>query len=213
MSQARIHLSAALLIFAACAGAPRPQEAPESALKIRRSTAPLEHPRANLLEDLDRIVQARFLNVRPEDVEKRNLGAGRYAALGTREPHGILRNDLPEFRPVLENIHSAGWTWASYVAEVRRDGIGTIVGPIVEPGDAWSRFVEGERVRDIAGVAALKRDAVRSDVAGFPVEARLIMASDERCLRCHRHRVLGEPLGVVVYAFRNIRPWFTTTGR
>lgn len=196
----------ALAALTACAGssAQDPQAPSSSPSAPRRFRFPLERPRADLIEGLDRTVQARFRDV---DEEIQDNGPSRYAALRIRVPHGILRKDLQEFVPLLETVRAEGWAWATYVAAVGRNGVRDVVGPIVENEESLIGFVDRDRVRPVAAEATRTRAAVQAEVGGLPLEARPIVASSEKCLSCHRRRRLGDPIGVLVHAFRNTRAW------
>lgn len=186
-------LAIVLCVGNACAGK---DEAP--APLVRKRPAP-EPPDPALVDDLDRGVQARFRNVRDEDLHKKNLGTSRYAALGLRR-RGTVREDLKDERRTLEGITKAGWQTAVYVVEARPDGM--INGPITLSRESWGLFADEDGVRELAARAMATRAAVRGEGSGLALEARPVPASEASCLQCHRRKKLGEPLGALVYAFR-----------
>ena len=169
---------------------------------LHRPLSRLDRPDAALVDELDRGVQARFRNVRDEDIRVGNLGVGRYAALGMRHFGGIVRHDLPEERRIIEGISSAGWSSATFFVDAQRLGTGTAIGPVVNQAETWELFRDPGDIKGLAAQAMSSKGPARGTAPGITLEARPILASEASCLRCHRRRRLGEPLGAVVYAFR-----------
>jgi len=162
-------------------------------------TAP-EPPDRALVDELDRGIQDRFKDVRDEDIHTRNLGTSRVAFLGLRRL-GTIRKELKGELRSLARISSAGWETAVYVAEPGKEG--TINGPLTASSDSWVLFPNLDGVREVAERALETGAPARGRGRGVALEARPVTASKPMCLECHRANKIGEPLGAVVYAFRD----------
>ena len=212
----RILCAAVLAALNACAvpSAPPPAPAPTPVVRIRSriDPLPLERPRAELIQALDRGIQARFKDVRQSDIAVGRLGASRVGGLDLRR-RGLLHQELQQEHETIRDLSSAGWDSAIYVVEAAdRKRAGEIVGPIVDRKETWSRFEESKGIRELAERAMASKDSERGAASGVSLEARPVLASDASCLRCHRRNQVGDPLGAVVYAFRT-RPLLGDAGR
>jgi hypothetical protein len=189
-------------------------------VRISRKVAPepvMDRPRAELVQALDRGIQARFRDVRPSDISVGRLGASRVGSLRRREeeiPRGIVHKELENELHLMKDISNEGWDSALYVVEglSREREAGSIVGPIVAHEALWSRFQDSSAVRGLAARAMASLELERGGAGGMALEARPVLASEASCLRCHRRNKVGDPLGAVVYAFRT-RPLLSDAGR
>jgi hypothetical protein len=164
-----------------------------------RKTAP-QPPDRPLVDELDRGIQDRFKDVRDEDIHNRSLGTSRVAFLGLRRL-GTIRKELKSELRSLARISSSGWETAVYVAEPGKEG--TINGPLTASSDSWVLFPNLDGVREVADRALATGAPARGRGRGVALEARPVTASKAMCLECHRRNRIGEPLGAVVYAFRD----------
>jgi hypothetical protein len=51
--------------------------------------------------------------------------------------------------------------------------------------------------------ALQRRERYDFEMANWAFSARAVRAASTECLTCHKGRALGDPLGVVLYAFRH----------
>lgn len=164
-------------------------------------------PDPELVDGFDRIIQRRFHDLRTEDIEKGRLGVSRIA--GVFSSHGLLfRPETPVERLSVEQIRAAGWSTALYVASVPRDAqlMPRVTGPILTGKAATNPNENFPSIARIARTAGLARTSVASEAPGLFLEARPVVASRSACLGCHRGKQVGDPLGIVVYAFRRSAP-------
>jgi len=202
-----------LAVASACAAPPAtppPASAPTPVVRIHRKAEPLpvERPRAELIQALDRGIQARFKDVRPSDIAVGRLGASRVGGLDLKR-RGVLHKELKQEHETIEDLSSAGWDSAIYVVA---SGIGDVTGPIVDREETWTRFQDSVGIRELAMRAMASKSPERGAASGVSLEARAVPASEASCLRCHRRNKIGDSLGAVVYAFRT-RPLLSDAGR
>ncbi len=211
-------LAPLLFVVSACVSPPpAPPKGPsvESSVPPPRRTfqSRVECPDPALIDDLDRVLQARFRDVRDEDIANGRLGASRYAVLEPTHPRGLLRRDVPEVVDVIGRIAASGWISATYVADARRDGEGAVVGPIVQRPESWKLFQSPDVVKKLVATSLASKAPAFGEASPVALESRPVFASEEMCLRCHRRQKRGESLGVLVFAFRSDRAWMPVAAR
>jgi hypothetical protein len=207
-------LSVSILALACACAAPPAPRVPAPVVNIHRTAAPapVARPEAALVQDLDRGIQARFKDVRPSDIAVGRLGASRVGGLdGLRR--GLLHQELREEQQTIRELSFSGWDSAIYVVEgLSRNRAGEVTGPIVDREETWSRFQASYGIRELAARAMASKSSERGAAAGVSLEARVVLASETSCLRCHRRNQVGDSLGAVVYAFRP-QPLLSDAGR
>lgn len=195
------------VLIAASTSCDRKQDSYGVKLKSQQGSPVAFHPEAALVEDLDRVIQARIRNITEEDIRKGRFGAGR---LGSHYVMRIFLEKEEELHAV-DRLRAAGWSTALYVVGLRHrpDGTSTeqVIGPILA-GDHHLPVQADIRSIGAVGRRAIdSKSALRSTAAEIPLETRPLPASGTKCLDCHRGKKVGDPLGAVVYAFhRNTAP-------
>ena len=161
---------------------------------------------------LNRVIQERF-----KDVDKM-FGARRIVLLGDT-PHRFRPESVAEFSAV-QGLVDAKLRVAIYLAgrrvldrepdlstkvpyEVNRR---VIIGPVaVTPADSQPTLPAEVDLIDESRVAfqhLAQREQYEFESTGWRFTARAVRATSAECLTCHRGRQLGEPLGVVLYAYQ-----------
>ena len=161
---------------------------------------------------LNRVIQERF-----RDVDGL-FGARRIVVLGDT-PHRFRPESVPEFSAV-QGLVDARLRVALYIAGrrvlEREPDLSTnvpyelnrrvIVGPVAvtPPGSQPALPAAVDLIDDSrrAFQHLARQEQFDFESAGWRFTARAVRASSNECLTCHRGRQLGEPLGVVLYAFQ-----------
>lgn len=164
------------------------------------------------IASLNRSIQDRF-----KDVDK-NFGLRRIVVLGDT-PHQFRPESVPEFSAVKE-LKDAGFEIALYVAgrrvldrephlttkEPTQLDRRVIFGPIaVTDPQALPSLPAAVDLIDESRTAfytLTRRERHDFDIGDVSFTARAVRATTEQCLTCHRGRAVGDPLGVVLYAYR-----------
>jgi hypothetical protein len=191
-----------MLLLATACSSPCPPPAPIPVQTLDRREP--SRPEASLVQDLDRGIQARFRELRPEDIAVGRLGVSRVATID-RVDRGLIHPELKTELRTMDGITKAGWDSALYVVEGLKRGreAGSLTGPIVSREDLFSRFKDPSGVREVAARAMSSKAPEQGAASGVAFEARPLLASEASCLRCHRRNQVGDALGAVVYAFRS----------
>jgi hypothetical protein len=158
----------------------------------------LPRPQGRLVDAFDRLIQARF-----EDVRAVTFGVNRLSRLGPRHQRVFEPKDDIE-RLSLQGIREAGWTTAIYVVEPRsrEDRPGGVKGPVDTGRHQDLRILCGDlAIESLATRSMADKSPARGMIGSQVAEARPVLASAKTCLRCHSDRNLGDPLGAVVYTF------------
>lgn len=161
---------------------------------------PAPRPAADLIDGFDRAMQKRFHDISSKDIEEGRLGVRR--VVNWRSIHGIVfRPETPMESRAVDQLRAAGWTPTLYVTNLPLDPTMPlrIDGPILTADRASGL---PDLSRDVTALARRAgREAAQGSAPGVALEARPVVASKSMCLGCHRGKSLGDPLGVVVYAF------------
>jgi hypothetical protein len=195
------HRAYALLLFLAplglCFVSPRSEGPASKSIPVPRRPDPA------LVDELDAAIQKRFSLLTEDDMSSGRFGMARQIDL--RALHSLLlQADEQVVHQPAEHLSEAGWRTAFYVAgewDVRKKKVGMITGPIVMGADPWDPSLDRRALEPLGERVLADGQKVRSVEAGLPVEARPIPASSRRCLSCHRGKRVGDPIGVVLYAF------------
>lgn len=165
------------------------------------------------LASLNRAIQERFT-----DVDK-NFGLRRIVIIGDT-PHQFRPETVSEFATVQE-LKDEGLQVAMYMAGRRvldrEPDLTTkqpftvnrrvIFGPIAVTDPAALTALPGavELIDESrqAFQALQRRERYDFEMANWAFSARAVRAASTECLTCHKGRALGDPLGVVLYAFRH----------
>lgn len=159
-------------------------------------------PEPSLVDRFDQTVQDRFQDLRAKDIEEGRLGFGRMVNIVSI--HGpIFRPGTPRESRAVEDLQSAGWTPTVFVASIPSDSQAPprIRGPVLTADRASTLPEAAREIAVLARRAGLDRMTLQGSVSGIPLEARPVRASESKCLGCHRGKQVGDPLGVVIYAF------------
>lgn len=159
----------------------------------------------DLVRRVDLAIQGRFAVVRPEDIRKGRLGASRVGGVEPSRHSRVFEPEADSEREMLARLYAAGWLGVVYVA-----GDGNFVGPITLGRQEPSRVGDRNALRTLAAACRTSGRAVQGSDGPVVLEARPVLASQALCLRCHADKAIGEPIGVVVYAFSRGRPWVAT---
>lgn len=161
---------------------------------------------------LNRSIQDRF-----KDVDE-TFGLRRIVVLGDT-PHRFRPENVTELAAVSE-LEDAGLRVAMYVAGrrvlQREPDLTTkgpfelnrrvIFGPIAvtapEPAAALPAAVDLIDESRLAFRTLLQRERHDFEVADWKFTARAVRATSAQCLTCHRGQTIGDPLGVVLYAYQ-----------
>ena len=164
------------------------------------------------LASLNRSVQDRF-----KDVDK-YFGLRRIVVIGDT-PHQFRPESVAEFAAV-KALKESGYRVALYLAgrrvldrephltteEPTQLDRRVIFGPV---GVTDPTFLAGlPQAVDLIDESRLafshlvKRDRHDFEIGDLKFTARAVRATTEQCLSCHRGRAIGDPLGVVLYAYR-----------
>ena len=194
-----------------CAGAPTPPTAPRAAAPKAEEIV-IDRPRAELLRELDRMVQWRFATLTPEDVVKRRFGITRMA------PSDAFHPDLfvgAPGREAVGDLVREGWLPAVYVVEERDEpnSRGRVRGPVTPGKGSWTAVETAQAIERLGYQAMTSNFGVSGASHGVPLEARVVPLSSAVCLKCHAGKNLGDPVAAVVYAFHRQRPAVATPGR
>jgi hypothetical protein len=185
-----------LLPFAFMFGSGSARPAGKSAVAPRR-------PDPALVDRLDNIVQQRFAVLTEDDLRNGILGARRMVDIF--EVHSLRVGDDRGASLPLMRLSQSGWRTALFVAEnrsgIRSHGERGISGPISAEGDVWERPAVMRPLEIVVTRVAAERRSVRGEIGEVALEGRPIPASSTECLKCHRGKRLGDPIGVVIYAF------------
>ena len=161
---------------------------------------------------LNRSVQDRF-----KDVDK-YFGLRRIVVIGDT-PHQFRPESVAEFAAV-KALKESGYRVALYLAGRRvldRDphltteeptqldrraifGPVAVTDPELLPG--LSQAVDLIDESRVAFNQLVKRDRYDFEIGDLKLTARAVRATADHCLSCHRGRAIGDPLGVVLYAYR-----------
>ena len=191
-----IALLAALASFSCAAPPPAP--------------TPVDRPRAELIEQLDRLIQTRFATVTNNDILANRLGLGRVAAM--KKPwapaHG-LRFEAANAREkeTLDRLDAEQWLAEVYLVHDRDDEQfpAMVVGPI-RLNTVLPPWVTTPDEIETLGHGVITRTGPSSGSArGAALEARVVSASSSLCVVCHSRKAVGDPLAAVVYAFHPAR--------
>ena len=165
------------------------------------------------LASLNRAIQERF-----RDVDK-NFGLRRIVIIGDT-PHQFRPETVSEFAAV-QDLKDEGLQVALYMAGRRvldrEPDLTTkqpftvnrrvIFGPIaVTDPAALSALPAAVELIDEsrhAFQALQRRERYDFEAANWAFSARAVRAASAECLTCHKGRTLGDPLGVVLYAYRS----------
>lgn len=164
---------------------------------------PVPRPAADLVTDLDAIIQTRFQIVRDEDVKKGRLGVSRI--IDFRSPHGMtFKPENREEEKAVDKLRTAGWRSALYVGGAGRLGNlrGEVTGPIFAHESTFPIPEDRAPFRDLAKRAIAEKAVVKTHIDDLILEARPVLASAASCLNCHQGKIEGDALGSVVYVFR-----------
>jgi hypothetical protein len=160
----------------------------------------------------NRSVQERF-----KDVDK-YFGLRRIVVLGDT-PHQFRPENVTELSAVNE-LKEAGYRVALYVAgrrvldrephlatkEPTRLDRRVIFGPVaVTDTELLPDLPQAVDLIDESRMAferLARRDRHDFEMGGLTFTARAVRATTDQCLTCHRGRTIGDPLGVVLYAYR-----------
>jgi hypothetical protein len=150
------------------------------------------------------LIQKRFGEVTEEDVREGRFGVSRIVGLAAFHPL-VPRPQSMEETKAVDQLEKAGWRTALYVVGVRvareSPAAGRITGPIFPTDAYWPAELDVSVVMAAAQHAINERRAVRGRQEGVLWEAHLVNASSASCVDCHRGKAVGDPLGVVLYAF------------
>ncbi len=160
-------------------------------------------PDPALVEELDAAVQERFRILTEEDLAHGFFGMERM--IDPRKVHSLMpvADEQVTGLPV-QKLSRSGWRTAFFLAEQaphRPDGVGMILGPTVTEPAPWDPCLDPDFLSPVASRVFAERRAVRARPAGVVVEGRPIPASSAQCLHCHPGKRLGDPIGVILYAF------------
>jgi len=157
----------------------------------------IDRPAGVLVDDFDRVIQARF-----EDLRDGKFGISRMARLGPQHRRIFEPKDEIE-RLTLEKLRGAGWTTTMYVVEPRPEGAkaGAVRGAVDTGQPMNLRWHANMAIKSLAARAMTAKSPALGVIGGLPMEARPVLASSVACLGCHADRKLGDPLGAVVYGF------------
>lgn len=173
-------------------------------LQARRVDPPaLPRPTADLVTEIDQIIQTRFQTIRDEDIRNGRVGVSRI--IDFRSPHGLaLRPENKEEKKAVDRLKAEGWIAGLYIGTAGRGGLmrGEIKGPVVPGGENLKAPEDKTPFRDLAKRSITEVAVVAGATDELVLEARPVLASTALCLSCHRGKKLGDPLGAVVYAFR-----------
>lgn len=164
------------------------------------------------IASLNRSVQDRF-----KDVDK-TFGLRRIVVIGDT-PHQFRPESVAEFSAVKE-LKDSGYRVALYLAgrrvldrepdlstkEPTQINRRVIFGPVaVTDPDILSALPDAVDLIDESRTAfhlLAKRDRHDFEMGVWTFTARAVRATSAQCLSCHRGQAIGDPLGVVLYAYR-----------
>jgi hypothetical protein len=166
------------------------------------------------LASLNRAIQERF-----KDVDK-NFGLRRIVVIGDT-PHQFRPETVSEFAAVQElkdeGLHVALYMAGRRVLDREPDlttkqpftvNRRVIFGPIAVTDPAALSALPGavdliDESRQ-AFQALQRRERFDFETADWTFSARAVRAASTECLTCHKGRAVGDPLGVVLYAYRHV---------
>jgi hypothetical protein len=161
---------------------------------------------------LNRSVQDRF-----NDVD-RYFGLRRIVVIGDT-PHQFRPESVAEFAAV-KALEESGYRVALYLAgrrvldrephltpeEPTQLDRRVIFGPVaVTDPELLPGLPQAVDLIDESRVAfnqLVKRDRYDFEIGNLKLTARAVRATADQCLSCHRGRAIGDPLGVILYAYR-----------
>ena len=197
------------LAILSCAAPPPPAPPPRTAVApAPKVEAPVvvDGPRAELIKKLDEMVQWRFSKITDDDVRTRRFGMNRMGP--TKDFHIETLN----ISAAVNGLGSEGWTAGLYAARVSLGTTSRFRGPVALGGGEWTAIEDRRAVEELARHAMTSRSPVVGVSHGVPLEARIVPVSAPVCQRCHQGKEIGDPAGVVVYAFHRERPSVATPG-
>ncbi len=160
-------------------------------------------PDPALVEELDSAVQERFRVLTEWDLAHGYFGMERM--IDPRKVHSLIpvADEQVTGLPV-QKLSRSGWRTAFFLAEGASSlpsGVGMILGPTVTDPEPWDPCLDLDSLSPVASRVFAERRAVRAQPAGVVLEGRPIPASGALCLKCHPGKRLGDPIGVMIYAF------------